>query len=74
MADILCYTCSFKRSIPGNCHIRCGARVTDQALKDNPFLGLGMLMCPDSFGWANFDPCFPRPITACEHYSQKGEV
>ena len=65
---ILCYDCNHKRSIPGNCHIRCGARVSDRALQANPLLELGMLMSPRGFGWANFDPCYPRPITDCQDY------
>lgn len=72
MDEILCYSCSERRTLPGNAHSRCAARVSDKALDDNPFLGLGMILCTDGFGWANFDPCYPRPVIECEFY--KGRV
>lgn len=61
---VLCWTCKHRRSIPGNAHIRCGARVPDAALKANPILELATLI--GGLSWANFDPNFPRPITQCE--------
>ena len=75
MSDILCYSCSERRAIPGNAHVRCAARVSDKMLEDNPILGLGMILCTSGFGWANFDPCYPEPVLECEFYEkERGNV
>lgn len=64
----LCWDCQHKKENPGSCHVRCGARVTDDFLKKNPMYKLGMIMCSDSFGWGSFNPQFPDVISKCELY------
>lgn len=77
MAEILCFTCKHRRTIPGNVHIRCGARVPDtKGEVANLPGGAGALMLAIVVGWADFDPCFPRPtnrapITTCELYEKE---
>jgi hypothetical protein len=61
MAEVLCWACAHRRAIPGNAHVRCGARVSDG---DSLVQAVALLM-PEGFGWAHFDPGFPRPITTC---------
>jgi hypothetical protein len=67
VAEVLCWTCEHRRAIPGNAHVRCGARVPD-----GDTLGEAVaLLMPKGFGFANFDPSFPRPITTCAFYARE---
>lgn len=80
--EILCYSCRGKRSIPGNCHIRCGPR-TDKAMESPEGKLLEVLSIFGDVGrgplagvpnWMNFDPCFPNPVTKCEKYEPIAEL
>ena len=69
---ILCFDCKYRREIPGNTHIRCGARVTDDMLKEIPLLGILVSFNPPGLGWANFNPAFPKPVFQCNLYARRG--
>jgi hypothetical protein len=74
---ILCYTCVGRRTIPGDCHIRCGPR-TDSLVQENPLVQAFSILGSVGRGplagvanWMNFNPGFPEPVTECEFYDEQ---